>query len=294
MGVRAGQVGNAQGRLTTLTVGEASSRQATGLNTALPTSAPGSDTFSYTLQASDFPVVAGAEKVFFACAVYAYGRNLDTVSSIVHCTPYLNGSAWGSDYSAGANVNYYWTAQAFIGPATTLPAGVTAGDVIGMRLYQHGTTAVKMNQHGIWCFPAAIRLGKAGEAIFDVIVKSEYASRPSSAQFRNGVTRISYSGYWLIRNVDSALAGTQSILTNEADYQFDGFIGKNVKVDAASIDAASVDFVAYKGYVDLSHTVYARSSAFPYLYQNNFMLQEVEFRKGTQLNLPPYTAAGVK
>jgi hypothetical protein len=155
--------------------------------TALPTSEPasGSRQVSYTLQASDFPVLPAGFTCEYYGMVYAGGRNSGASSYQVATKPYRNGTAGTQIGLTSVAANNYWCASNVAGPTGTSWA---VGDTIQLACWGNNA-AMRIDWYGIAVFPTKIKINKNYVVLKDVYISSfsEYPTF-SSANMYNSST----------------------------------------------------------------------------------------------------------
>jgi len=96
--------------------------------TSLPTSEPATSQIIYTVSEDDLPNLnMGFEQALIIAAIYAAGRNWDSVSRTVYWRMIKNGSSLANG-SFTVSAMYYWTLNSFF-------YDVAVGDVLELRLW---------------------------------------------------------------------------------------------------------------------------------------------------------------
>jgi hypothetical protein len=173
--------------LTTAVFSYPTPRESLISETALPTSEPasGSRQVSYTLQASDFPVIPAGFTADYYGMIYAGGRNSSGTSYQVAAKPYRNGTAGSQVGLTSVAGNNYWCASVVAGSTGTSWA---VGDIIQLACWGNNA-AMRLDWYGIAIFPTRVKINKNYVVLKDVFISS-FAKYPlfSSANMYNTST----------------------------------------------------------------------------------------------------------
>jgi len=100
--------------------------------TSLPTSEPATSQIIYTVSEDDLPSLnMGFEQALIIAAIYAAGRNWDSVGRTVYWRMIKNGSSLANG-SFTVSTTYYWTLNSFF-------HDVAIGDVLELRLWANSS-----------------------------------------------------------------------------------------------------------------------------------------------------------
>lgn len=131
---------------------------------------PTEDTIQFTLQASDFPVITGAEKVDYCAHIHLKIYNGDGASRTRYIKTSLNG-VLGVQNSYSIINGYYYHSLSNI-------ANCSVGDTVGVRIWVPSSTAVVVRAYALLVLPYKVILTSKSNALFSNVYMTWAAPKP--------------------------------------------------------------------------------------------------------------------
>jgi len=214
--------------------------------TVLPTTEPGTATFSYTVATGDLPTFDGVPlSQSFVALLYASGLNTTAIPAIISYRIKKNGASLVTS-TATAAASQYWTLCLF----NASLVGVVAGDVLDVYLWQTTTNALGWSWQGFAVNVSRIQVEKASKLHLNMI----YTISGSYPIFINGT--VYSSGSNVVTPAQSSGAVTMS-LSNTRTFNAIRFYS-----------TGSYAYRAYYGDLSASCFIANHASNHPYYYNN--------------------------